>query len=1712
MIGTSLRFREGVAPTVFSSGPADWRKTSKGGGAQRQQQQGEADWNARQPISRGLPVKIKRTAWLVTLVIALIAWIVYLFYNPVKTPFIAMAVTDYEAPFPPNRWAREDLDRFRDLTQEKLTDFRECQYDNLANGEESFLKLREAIGKVTKGGGPDKDVMIVYLSMHGVVNDLGESCLLPPNADACDSASWHRLADVLQYLFPKESRKELPKHILLFLDCNRITEHWQSGLFYNGFARGIESAVRLADIPGLFVLNSTGTGWECQQGHVSPETLEGSVFGYYVHEALRGMADVESSGDQNGEVSLKELKQYLQDKVSHWVSERYADVQMPEVICGAERPGSLSDVAVTHAKNAKHAPFPKVVEQDGLLWESIAKEWARIDTLAALRENPLELESARHFLLRWEALSQAGEAYTEQAGDMRKRAASRISELGQAPLSTRIPAHTLPSLAGRFPAGQLELQQAAIRDAWDEEKREFALKDKTSISDAAVAKYAFQRCHDSLSCVRPNTPEDEWPAIEALFPNGHAPPIIECHFLTMLRRHLPASVWERDRARIAEAIETRQMAEQAALPRDVRAHYWSRPLVERGDQKRRLAEDVLMVGRASLPNFPDGAMGEREYAEAQVRADKISQAYGLRDEIWSSLPYLGEWLFSRSRPGMAGKHADDFYDLIAATSQLSEQLDNHERLADEPLAELPTETDFNKARDLFERLREAYDADFRKVESKSNLPLAAALLAIPPLSAKSIHDRQRMRWDYESVIRHGRDSDFSPGGDEGSSAAPTDTEAALLDTFAAHEYHPALAILRAGADTDAELESPARGKIVFDAEIRDTQDFEVRQKAIYKRLCLQGELARQLLKNAQHDAEQELPNEIDPNRAMSLYRPAVCRSERIMRISAPLLQLDPLPWGESLKNPVKLLHAIDTRAMLLCQAKRTLDDFWHGYFDSAAEDYLRSAEEVLPRELLPSGVRTTEGELAQLRALRDLRIAASRDGIRLDIGDIDVNPKAAEASSPIAVKAVHLSDGLPEGQFANTVLAPDRDETEVLCTVEDAPRACPRFPLPIPAETVDPPAVSVANDALMKSSGYWSVRSLYRGHVFHTGTFGVSQIGAGLIVKHKPPVYGPPSIQVSGDASESSTIVFVLDCSRSMQEKLGAVREAGNAEDGRSRMDAAKEILQMMLEDLAKYKGKFNVGLFAYGSRTGFDPSDKTGKTKQTWDYELGELRDWDPSRKGTDPKPEDDARWIWKITRFDERTCAEKLKKLQELEPVGATPLYYSITEVLDDLENDPPAGKSHVVVITDGVDWRFGLDDSAGYTQDLDTASKVLRDSKETVRLDVIAFDAEDHDRFFRDDAERKKYMPIVRMRYEHLKGLPESTTRGQFFTPQDTAALLDNLRSSLRLRRFRVEDVQTGRYASKEPLRLNETLTLEWDRAPGSRVRSEYQIDVPETDPRAETKVWLEGGEAIQLHLSDDLMRLEHRRYATNVGEHNWRMCDAPQGLPGPSGFEVPREFYVASHASEWIPGEDAVKFWFSIQNGDETKFSPRPAEAWIEIQAMRDGVADPDKLYHFYDLTFEEDRPVPVIVCNAYGWPEGADASVRMWFKLTSTEAARRGTVGELRNEGSFSVPGIDGVEFTVDTERVANKVHVVVVETHEQGELNAAKVEMNGTPLEIIREFNRKIGRVEHRFVFPAGRQVDGYVVLFTSAKELFAKGKCVSFPEGDSLTVGVPPR
>jgi len=65
------------------------------------------------------------------LVAGFVAWLVW---TPVRTPFVIAAVTAYGPPAAPNAWAREDLDRFRELDQAEVLKCSEIAWDSSLRG------------------------------------------------------------------------------------------------------------------------------------------------------------------------------------------------------------------------------------------------------------------------------------------------------------------------------------------------------------------------------------------------------------------------------------------------------------------------------------------------------------------------------------------------------------------------------------------------------------------------------------------------------------------------------------------------------------------------------------------------------------------------------------------------------------------------------------------------------------------------------------------------------------------------------------------------------------------------------------------------------------------------------------------------------------------------------------------------------------------------------------------------------------------------------------------------------------------------------------------------------------------------------------------------------------------------------------------------------------------------------------------------------------------------------------------------------------------------------------------------------------------------------------------------------------------------------------------------------------------------------------------
>ena len=84
-------------------------------------------------------------------------------------------------------------------------------------------------------GGPNKNAIIICLSLHGVVDESGEPCLIPPGASPWQSSQWVRVSELLNelFLFQDEKGRYATKikgwDKLFVLDCNRIDANWGSG-------------------------------------------------------------------------------------------------------------------------------------------------------------------------------------------------------------------------------------------------------------------------------------------------------------------------------------------------------------------------------------------------------------------------------------------------------------------------------------------------------------------------------------------------------------------------------------------------------------------------------------------------------------------------------------------------------------------------------------------------------------------------------------------------------------------------------------------------------------------------------------------------------------------------------------------------------------------------------------------------------------------------------------------------------------------------------------------------------------------------------------------------------------------------------------------------------------------------------------------------------------------------------------------------------------------------------------------------------------------------------------------------------------------------------------------------------------------------------------------------------------------------------------------
>jgi hypothetical protein len=487
------------------------------------------------------------------------------------------------------------------------------------------------------------------------------------------------------------------------------------------------------------------------------------------------------------------------------------------------------------------------------------------------------------------------------------------------------------------------------------------------------------------------------------------------------------------------------------------------------------------------------------------------------------------------------------------------------------------------------------------------------------------------------------------------------------------------------------------------------------------------------------------------------------------------------------------------------------------------------------------------------------------------------------------------------------------------------------------------------------------------------------------------------------------------------------------------------------------------VSLWLYGHRVGVDLAGQPA---------------WNPAWPNrVDLLPSDDVDQVASTDRLDRASLDEFVELLNKAQPWGRTPLHRSIVDVINnELAREPKEFPRRLIVITDGVDNVTGPADRwrprQGTLRTEGDVARAFRDDhqgrmEDRIRLDVVgvAIDgAAQLEQFIERD-------PNIRGRYHPVN---------------DLNLLLNEITKALGLYKFTLQEAGPGGGRQFPERSLGESITVEM-REQGRR---EFDVRLVGAEPPVRGGVAIEGGEALQLYLNRDLdlWRLVHRRY-----DRDGETSDQCEGNVNPLARSSsdpfnPRQFYVAAHRPELLAGA-SVRFPISIQNGTAEEFSPRPAEAWVEIEPVFEPAREGVFAYPIYDLSFEDARSVPVLDCVVPEWPADARAArIRVWFKLTKTRPSKEAVIGAVvglddRANPDLSIDGAPGVEFAVMTGPAGGQQEasvIRVIQRHPPGSagLDSVKVEMLQPPDEARHEYFPQGQLVRHTFIYNGLAEAD----------------------------------
>jgi Mg-chelatase subunit ChlD len=1130
-------------------------------GRRKWHKEGEAKGPAEPRFGRGAKITLAAVALVVVGVGIkfVIDWLI-----PPKPFTLVLVEADYATnlaipPNVPGKRAVNDLDKWAE-------DYSDKQW--AGDKEKGIARKRVALGGEDDAFAKALEnckspTVVAFLAVHGGTDSKG-SFLVPNDASLRNRDGLYRLTKVLDALagLPEKTKK------LLVLDVTGAEAIVPLGMLHNHFVRDLRAEVERRNVPRLLVIASSA---ENQRSWPS-ENFGRTAFAHYFLEGLRGAADK----DNHGSVTVQMLFKYVSDKVYEWARHNREALQTPILLGdldlaadmelvrlpGAYQPGSPSSPAdLTKTRLGKH-------------WKDRADLEKQVPHPAAFA--PLQWRQYQDTLFRYEALLRYGDEADADVleGDL-KKLKGEIEQARRREGKVLTNSLAMPTALGWSITGEETKAVDPFERLWEEGKstKEIADQLQGALNASGVTNLQAQLRRVRLSRLlldKARGSEKDFVRacgiLRALDDAGSLRPA-EAHFALMVdhvfTQYLEKS-WKWPTLQLA--LEVRVLAESAALGLNAgatggaayseRVLPWIQSQIDSADKLRRQGEDLLF-GSASEVVEAEKVLKEakQQYVEAQTQAEKVREAFRVRDRALADLPYLGQWLVRQGDESKIKAHVelwDKVHDLC-------------DRLAKPDVNEVDVLRDkAKKIRDDLVKVDEEFRAGLKEVAGEGAIQKhwheIDGLLTAPFIASDRRLELIAQQRTIGNKLLAEMDKAESPQG-----VTPEKTE------------------------QDARQTAWRRGRLTLaaspNADERKNVDVQLRradEKSWWEPL---GEAGEKLADGQRRLAETASKEAADARKSIL---------EKAMPVAASAARSARLLDGAAAKglgaDPVGEDRALELHRLFTWQAQRTYLDYWASenpdknpdkpYFRAAGSLYLKESLVGLSdvqKNGLPDGdrkVRTSVhdgSDVVELRLLRAGRLRANRLHLT-DEPDVSLDYEAAGKDGvqvpegrPVvwgeAGRLVGLKPGL-EGRTALGKVGPDPEKATKTYVINRKP----------------PPSANA-----LQGDTDFTAHLVFRGrhHEVKTPVRLHYQPDLTLAQPAMPPE-GRIVVQADRDsfskfAADNTELVIVLDCSGSMGHKRNK-----DAKDVK-----IEEALDALGRGLRKVPENVRVSLFTFTATEG---------------------------------------------------------------------------------------------------------------------------------------------------------------------------------------------------------------------------------------------------------------------------------------------------------------------------------------------------------------------------------------------------------------------------------------------------------------------------------------------------------------------------------------------